>query len=171
MKNPKIVRALAFFLITALIFPIGTLAYELIYNKDDSGFFLVIMLLIFSVISYLFTIRYCSKLLDLNLRLKRNGQLIFYLLMTICTFLFSFFFFAVFIYDSIENLNKTNQSFLFSSDMEWTDIITVFGLVAYAILGIPMFFMQLNIRKQLIQSDEKIDDLIAAIGSENQNNT
>ena len=90
--------------------------------------------------------------------------------MTICTFLFSFFFFAILTYDAIETLSKSNQSSLFSRDMKWTDVITFFGILAYAVLGIPMFFMQLNIRKQLIQSDEKIDDLIAAIGSENQYN-
>jgi hypothetical protein len=61
-----------------------------------------------------------------------------------------------------------NDSFLSVSNMDLMDLLTVIGLIIYSLLGLPVFFMQLNVRKKLIQSQENIDDLINAIGTETE---
>lgn len=92
-----------------------------------------------------------------------------YLIMSIVSFLFSFFFLSIFSYDFIENQANSNQSFLSFTDTGILDSLNIIGLSVYAVLGLFMFFMQLSVRKQLIQSQEKIEDLINAIGIETEN--
>ncbi|MFN5135022.1 MAG: hypothetical protein ACK5DG_06860 [Chitinophagaceae bacterium] len=169
MKNPKNIRVFSFLLIVALFAPIGSLVYELFSIKDDSGLSLVLMMLIFSFFNYLFTIRFCNRLLNTNFTPVKKGQYIMYLIMSIVSFLFSFFFLSIFSYDFIENQANSNQSFLSFTDTGIVDSLNIIGLTVYAVLGLFMFFMQLSVRKQLIQSQEKIEDLINAIGIETEN--
>lgn len=168
MKNPQITRWLCVFLIITLLSPIGSLTYELIHTGDDGGLSFVLMMLVFSVINYLFTIRFCSRLLQLKLQYSKKGKYISYLVMTVVSVLFSCFFLSIFSYDLVSRKMNGNDSFLSVSNMDLMDLLTVIGLIIYSLLGLPVFFMQLNVRKKLIQSQENIDDLINAIGTETE---
>lgn len=168
MKNPQVTRWLCVILIIALMSPIGSLAYELTYTGDDGGLSFILMMLVFSVIHCLVTIRFCNRLIQMKFQHSKNGRYLSYLVMAVVSFLFSCFFLSIFSYDLVSQQMSGNDIFLNVSSMNLMDLLTVIGLVIYSLLGFPLFFMQLKVRRKLMQSQENIDDLINAIGAETE---
>lgn len=166
MKNPKFIRVLCIVLVIALIAPIYSLSDELIHTTDDISFISLLLVLVFSFLNYLFTVRFCNRLLNLSSKGIHKGKYISYLLMCIVVFIFALFGFCIFCYDLIIHSNDYNQSLFPGTKSGLVDILTYTGLIIYAVLGSFMFFMQLNIRKQLIKSEDTIELLINSIGSE-----
>jgi hypothetical protein len=170
MKNLQLTRALCVLVIIALLTPIGSLVNDTFFTSSHEKTILAIILffLLVSLVNYSITIRYCSQLIKQHIRETEKSKFIFFLIMSIVTFLSSVcisFFLGRGLYEWI----KVDKSYPLLNNI--TDITTFIGLIFFALLGPIIFFMQLRVRKSLISTESSIEQLIESIGSENQNNS
>lgn len=169
MNYLRLTRVLCVLLIIMLLTPIISLAKEIFsaLANEDGSLVLTLFLLIFSFANYIITIRYCNRLIYPTTTKHKYNKLLFFLVMSIITFICSVL--AIILFGS-QLYELAYENMPPSSFGSFIEIMTLIGLVFFALVGPIIFFMQLQIRETLINKETSIDQLIDSIGSEAENN-
>ncbi len=166
MRNPRTIKLICIILLVSLIAPILSLGEEVLFTdvRDDGTVSAVLIFLIFSVICYFITIRYCNRLI-LNNHFSSRYRFVFYLILCIITFICTLFAFGGSIYGFYDSYRENRDNF---SNRQVEFYLILFGIFVYSILGPLMFFMQLQLRRLLLtKTRESLEMLIDSIGNEN----
>jgi hypothetical protein len=167
--NPHTVKVLCIILIASLGTVICSVVKDIFFGNSTSDWSMVAFLgfLIVPILIYFATITYCNRLgNDVRIENKKS-KLIFFLVITIIGLLFSI---IALLISAISFYDAIREGYFNLSDRSFFNLMLIFIDVVYVVFGPIVFFMQLQLRKQLLKKNETlIESLIDSIGANSNN--